>query len=953
MLVSNLIRALPMFHSSHLKRLRRIANNRVVLAGLLYALLLVVIYPQVFFLGKSLMPSLHLPPTTTYSEEQFPGRRPAPTFDMDISTSAYYELPLNRLIGNMYLHGQIPLWNPHQGAGTPLAAQYSSRAFFPYQILENISPYWTWDFFMLFRLWIAGFFTFLFLRAMLLNNTSAFAGGLFYMLSGVLVRFVSLEQMANVAMTLPVLLFCVEKMFNLSSARWVGWAGLAFGITLLAGQPEAALYSLFMASVFFLYRCVTSCRSLLEHLKHYTRLFLSFAFGFLLALPLILLFLEFENLSFNTHPPGGSMGIRGTLPLSLASYLILPNYRDFILFGAEVPAPGVWDFLGSYTGILVIVLAYMGLLRGGPLRKHSLFFSIFAVAIILKAFGAIPFIWIGELPFFDQAWSNRWASHTWSMGLSVAAAIGLQQVWEMVRALKARRWLANEALLSWSNARLLIIAGGLLVPGIILAIYIWGFALEDHVETSRGFVALSMFNGILLGVGSTALGVVILPKYDRAKELVWIIGAGVTFGLVVLMALRAFADPTVATVEWRLLSLWAAIGFTMTALILLMRMAAVGAVVSLYGLVALGALELWLYVPKGYDSNWQTFQLLPLVFGFGAVISLSMGMWRFALVGCACFLVGYIVLDQRSPYGYPPRADPFQEEEYISFLKDQPGNYRIAGSPKAITPNLASALGLYDVRYVDALSISAYTDYVDSALRVEPEGVDVYRLWFTGNVPGDDSGQGSFYPSLGDKLPGYSLLGAKFIVGNFDEIPDVEPLFQEGDLAIYENTEVMPRVFVSHDVEYVASQELAQSTAIEAGLNLRDKVILETSLPLPVISSSLVTSDSRAEIREYGSDRIIIDLYAQAPGVLVLTDVFYPGWKATVDGRDVDIYRANGLFRAVAVDSGKHEVQMIYDPWRFTVGLWASMLSIGTCALLIMKAQFRPWLRAFKRNMFS
>ncbi|MBH0204076.1 MAG: YfhO family protein [Nitrospira sp.] len=71
------------------------------------------------------------------------------------------------------------------------------------------------------------------------------------------------------------------------------------------------------------------------------------------------------------------------------------------------------------------------------------------------------------------------------------------------------------------------------------------------------------------------------------------------------------------------------------------------------------------------------------------------------------------------------------------------------------------------------------------------------------------------------------------------------------------------------------------------------------------------------------------------PGILVLTDAFYPGWKVRVDGEEQKILRANYLFRAVALPAGNHKVEFIYDPASFKVGL---MISLGTAGLLVTVA---------------
>ena len=67
-----------------------------------------------------------------------------------------------------------------------------------------------------------------------------------------------------------------------------------------------------------------------------------------------------------------------------------------------------------------------------------------------------------------------------------------------------------------------------------------------------------------------------------------------------------------------------------------------------------------------------------------------------------------------------------------------------------------------------------------------------------------------------------------------------------------------------------------------------------------------------------------------APGYLVLTDTFYPGWRAYVDGVETPIYQANYLFRAVPLNAGDHEVRFVYRPKSFAVGAALSLTFLLT-----------------------
>jgi uncharacterized membrane protein YfhO len=78
---------------------------------------------------------------------------------------------------------------------------------------------------------------------------------------------------------------------------------------------------------------------------------------------------------------------------------------------------------------------------------------------------------------------------------------------------------------------------------------------------------------------------------------------------------------------------------------------------------------------------------------------------------------------------------------------------------------------------------------------------------------------------------------------------------------------------------------------------------------------------------------------ARRAGLLVLTDVWFPGWKATVDGRDVPIERVDYLLRGVRVPAGAHRVEFRYEPASFTAGWIISLVALMAIAAI---ATIRP-----------
>src|SRR5262249_20723181 len=86
-----------------------------------------------------------------------------------------------------------------------------------------------------------------------------------------------------------------------------------------------------------------------------------------------------------------------------------------------------------------------------------------------------------------------------------------------------------------------------------------------------------------------------------------------------------------------------------------------------------------------------------------------------------------------------------------------------------------------------------------------------------------------------------------------------------------------------------------------------------------------------ARIRSYQPNRVELEVKGDAPGYLVLADPWYPGWTCTVDGAPARVYRANYLFRAVAVGPGTHEVVFRFEPASYRLG---KRVTLGTLALV-------------------
>ncbi|MBI4367517.1 MAG: YfhO family protein [Deltaproteobacteria bacterium] len=150
------------------------------------------------------------------------------------------------------------------------------------------------------------------------------------------------------------------------------------------------------------------------------------------------------------------------------------------------------------------------------------------------------------------------------------------------------------------------------------------------------------------------------------------------------------------------------------------------------------------------------------------------------------------------------------------------------------------------------------------------------------------------------------------------------PLAHRSEVDIYENPRALPRAFFPRSVE-AASDNAMFAALSDPAFDPAERTLIER---LPPTLPDGKSGDGRATIAAQQSDRVAIDVEASGPRVLVLTDTYYPGWRATVDGHATPIYRANYVFRAVAVPAGRHHIVFRYCPASFYWGAGVSGLAL-------------------------
>ena len=152
-------------------------------------------------------------------------------------------------------------------------------------------------------------------------------------------------------------------------------------------------------------------------------------------------------------------------------------------------------------------------------------------------------------------------------------------------------------------------------------------------------------------------------------------------------------------------------------------------------------------------------------------------------------------------------------------------------------------------------------------------------------------------------------------------------------IKLFRNEAFIPRVFIVPRSMKIKDGSQIIKTLLHDKFDPLEAVILEED----VLHGSKSCEGSAARVDSYSDKEVEISAELTAEGFLVLTDTYYPGWKAYVDGREERILQADYIFRALPLERGSHKVRFVYRPVPFRIGALVSVFTAVMLVLLIVR----------------
>lgn len=902
--------------------------------------------------------------------------------------------------------GEIPLWTPHALGGVPYLGNLSTAIFYPLNLLLAVLPVTT--FFCVqcvVKLALAGFFLFLFLRRLGLGSFSSLFGGTVYALSGYTVLWV-ISNLTSVSILFPAMLWATERYLDKRDRLSLGLVSLLLGLQFLGAHPET---SLCICSAWIVYVLFRIRRKSGWFTGNGIRSLLGLLITGVLSVGMVLFqlwpFLEYLQRSWGLQIRSNlkealALHSRGDPLFSVQGWLILASFvaliwvasRFFkqgrqrstalifgVLGGASlviglkaaqcigfaphfliqlfpdlygtcldgvkrpggVPYP---ELNGGYVGALALLLAIVAMIRCRKRSPVGIFTCLFLLSFgTVHAFPLITQL-IRTLPAFDICQPGRILCVT-AFSVSVLAAFGLEHILD---ATKDGSTKSNHGLLAMRVTGFSIV--------VVVSVSLWGWSLLD-----ADYIPISEQNripgpeGTATDTGITLTqprpGEVLHPKHGLRIE--GTAGADVTrirfsidgwgLGETPLIdhgssGLRTFLQASPMRTEGEEILDWMTDGIHQ---------------LGIHVESSTGSGEAYFSIPIQVRHARQLTEKNTILF-FTSVAVLLLLFSRRANPTLKRGVAIVMVVTDLALFGmhYNCTSEPetlFPDTLVTEYLSQNNGVHRILPENAILQPSTHYLYEYQTVRGYDGLEVPAFNQVVN-LMKKDPM-VDIYHF----------NSKTMDYES-----PVLDVLGIRYILtlDELDKIPGLAKVL-DGTLKIYENMEAMPRAFVVGrwlDVNNIPpdpaeAMRLISPIMLEDGLIGKEEtltqhrfleLLLKNYALLEGPSESKGSGEGTASLESYENERLSVRVSMRGEGWLIITDNFFPGWKAYVNGVETPIHQSLA-FRAVPLEEGEHVVEMVYRPASFYTGMKISL----ACLALALLGMFLPYTATRKQNQIG
>lgn len=913
--------------SEDLSKVRRYTNILAII-GLIGLILL--------FVAPALSPNKILAPLDIVSEAWPPWQKAnqsVTVHNFALHDVVNYILPVKQFMTESLRGGEYPLWNPYVFTGYPFTYNTQAGLWYPLSLLYYALPLATAvDATVILQMSLGALFMFAFLRQIRLSTAAAFVGAVIYTFNGLMVVWLEWQVVQAAVLWLPLQLWLVERIaYHLeaqdghtavSRRRILSLsilAGLVFALPWLGGHWNWTLFTSLTVGVYLVWRLWPLAAQARGRQRGFVALPLLLTLGIGTAVALIQALPAFNYLAHTHRQP---MTYAQALDFALWGRLVVMVVPNF--FGN--PAHNNWwgpqnyNETAFYLGLMPLLLAGLALwLRRD---RWTVFFSIWAALGLLWALRT-PLYWpLSVLPVFSGLFPSR-AIFLTVVGVAVLAAVSVDRLQQPAGMWGKRPFLP----LLFLCLALLALAG----------IYFWVYRADvgrTWAYLRPQTIAAAAFLLAAASLIAARLANRISPRLFVTLTLVCVVADLFWFG---------HDYNTIASLDdW--------FGQTAVADFLHADPTAYRIVTPAESIVYSPNTSLVDQIANvsGYEPGiWQrTADYVNLAEGESAI---RFGRFLMPLRGLNSPLLDAInaryTVTTKNAWAAEPAVGPAQETatRWQALAPDAPvrqnlpmpdaGLFRLdvwlRPSPTAdgvITGRIFTADGALELAHSDleatAAVANAWNAFNFEAFPSEWGRDFLLEVSYAGNgemqIGTDDDGRIAFRTAY---------------------LPRPNLVFEDGKSQIYRSPGAFERAYFVPQALVVESVAEGHTAVLAHADELDQLVILELmGQTAPPHLGQPANAAANIAIPDYSLNQVTITAVTDTDGFLVLSDTYYPGWRATLDGQATPVYQANTLVRAIYLPAGEHTAVFTFRPPDFIFAAAVSALTLlaSLIALVIL-----------------
>lgn len=887
------------------------------------------------------------------------------------------------------LYTKNSLWTNLIFAGYPITADPQNMTWYPPAFLLGLIP-GSWNAFILLAYILAGSFAYCYTYIVTKSKLAAIVTGLVYSMSGFMIGHLGHAAMIHAAAWIPLIVCSLEKLRHHFIRFWFLVGVLAVACCFLGGHPQISAYGI---GIGFLYALFLGWRAPVGRWKYYRWSLGVLAIGVALCSLQLLPTAELSRLSLRAEMPY-RIFIGGSLPLWQTLQMLFP-----FLFGGWISKfpyslpywgdGGITEMTG-YVGLLPLMLAVIGTVA---YRNRPIVIFWFWTGLIAFLFVCGEDLLIGRLLYYVPVYNSfRIQPRHFvevAFAVSVLAGLGVASI--------QNKWASRRLTLKAILASALIMLGGLL--SIVVLSQFFRSKLSQAGLTKISFLPWEN-SAVGIPLLIFGLGVVSLISLSRWKESRWSMLAILTVVLLDLSSfgfwLYDWNSPLMAPAVSRLTPDPSLEVYRDALQKKHQRFLSSQGIYNVWeqSSVIANLTRLWdLPNVSGYSP------LTPSRFSQMVQIDETATLRYFPLTSQEHQLdlmsVQYLLA---SPTGMIPQEGLKWADTDLNIILGSGACVPTTGatnhtldlfnnSYQATSIAVASFLGcsveipnnseLVEVRIVDAdgtvethsllagrdTSEQAY-DCPDVHPFMQHQRAKVFKSIPTTRPNGEVCQAHSYVSNIQLNRPqqirriefNWKNLPALINVNHVSLINGSEatslpitllgmsPKWKKVEILesgiIYENQDVLPRTWLVPETMILKPEEIlaaVHTSQLPDGSTFDPKAMALVESSTAALKSNALQPTDYANVIDITETQVELAAQVTAPAFLVLSDVFYPGWKATIDGQSTHIFQTNYIQRGVKLPPGKHIVRFEFYPLSFRVGLGISMASCFACMYVLLR----------------